>query len=77
MKRFIAKRGYTVEPDRNDSVASLSVTLPRHSPTPEENGEPDNVSQSVDKGDDPKVLKPRRNAQVLKVHDDKQGSENK
>ena len=73
LKKFISRKG--LGPERSESHLSLSVTLPRHSPTPEEKDEPDTVSQSVDKNEDPKVLKPRTNVNVLKVHDESAVSE--
>lgn len=70
VKRFIAKKGLAPNIERSESHLSLSVTLPRHSPTPENTGEPDTASQFIDKTDEPKVLKPRQNVNMLKVHDD-------
>ena len=73
LKKFISKKG--LGPERSESHLSLSVTLPRHSP--EENDEPDPVSQSVEKSDpgEAKVLKPRKNVNVLKVHNEAVTSE--
>ena len=73
LKKFISKKG--LGPERSESHLSLSVTLPRHSPTPEENDEPDTVSQSVEKAEEAKVLKPRTNVNVLKVQNEAVTSE--
>ena len=77
VKRFISKKGLAPNPDKSESRMSLSVTLPHTSPTPEEKGEPDDVSQAVDNTNESNVLKPRRNSHVLKDHDNSVVNETK
>ena len=81
VKRYIAKKGLVAPGlEKSESRMSLSVTLPNHSPNPEESGEPDSVSQVVEKMEKTKesnVLKPRTNVNLLKVHNDSNENDNK